>query len=261
MHGDVSAVGLPLSAGLVAVAIAVSRLLRIGIEGSILWAAVRALAQLLVVGGVLVFVLDPERSLGWSFAWILVMVLFAADTVGRRAPEVPRARLLALVAFGATTVVTLGLLFGLGVFPLEPRTLVPLAGMTVGNSMTACILVGRRIVAEFLDKRPEIETRLALGFRARAAFSPYLRAAVRTALIPRIETTKAVGIVFLPGAMTGLILAGVAPLEAVVVQVVVMYLVLAAATVTTGVVGSGLARVLFTPDERAIHLPGERGGR
>ena len=77
-----------------------------------------------------------------------------------------------------------------------------------------------------------------------------MRAAVRTALIPRIETTKAVGLVFLPGAMTGLILAGTPPLVAVKVQAAVMYLVLGSAATTTVVVSLGVQRRLFTPDQR-----------
>jgi putative ABC transport system permease protein len=162
------------------------------------------------------------------------------------------------VAFGVTSFVILGLLFGLGVVPLEPRTLVPLAGMMIGNSMTATVLVATRIVAEFKEQRPLIEVRLALGFLAKGAFQPYLRSAMKTALVPQIETTKAVGIVFLPGAMTGLILAGVDPIEAVRVQVVVMYLVLGSVAVSTSTVAVGLSRTLFTPDQRAIHLPGER---
>ena len=152
----------------------------------------------------------------------------------------------------------LGLLFGLGVFPLEPRTLVPLAGMMIGNSMTATVLVATRIVAEFKEKHPLIEVRLALGFRSHEAFRPYLRSALKTALVPQIETTKAVGIVFLPGAMTGLILAGVDPMEAVRVPVVVMYLVLGSVALSTSTVALGLSRTLFTSDQRAVHLPNER---
>ncbi|HWS48226.1 MAG TPA: ABC transporter permease, partial [Acidimicrobiia bacterium] len=79
-----------------------------------------------------------------------------------------------------------------------------------------------------------------------------VRAALRTAMIPHIETTKAVGLVFLPGAMTGLILAGTSPLAAVKVQAAVMYLVLGAAATTTAVVALGVQHRLFTNDHRLI---------
>ena len=80
--------------------------------------------------------------------------------------------------------------------------------------MTATVLAGRRLTDELRDKRDEVEARLALGQPSRQAATPYVRAALRSALTPQIETTKATGLVFLPGAMTGLILAGVAPLQA-----------------------------------------------
>jgi putative ABC transport system permease protein len=252
--GDVSPLGLALSLSLVGVAVVLSLSLGLGLERRILWAALRALVQLLLVGIALVFVIDPEQSLAWSIAWVVAMVGFAAWTVGRRAPEVPGAARLSLLAFGATAIITLGVLFGMGIFPLEPRTLVPLAGMTIGNSMTATVLVSRRVITEFSEKRGLIEVLLSLGYSGRDAFRPFLRASVSTALIPQIETTKAVGIVFLPGAMTGLILAGVSPLDAVLVQIVVMYLVLGSVAVSTTVVAVGLSRSLFTGDQRAVHV-------
>ncbi len=254
MSGDVSPLGMVISLALVLVAVMLSMYIGLGLERRILWAAIRALAQLIVVGFALVFLLETDRSIAWSIIWVVLMVVVAAWTLGRRAPEVPTARRLGLVAFGATSIITLGTLFALGVFPLEPRTLVPLAGMAIGNSMTASILVSRRVIAEFTDKRGLIETLLATGYNAQDAFRPFLREAVSTALIPQIETTKAVGIVFLPGAMTGLILAGVSPLDAVLVQIVVMYLVLGSVAVTTTVIAVGLSRRLFTPDQRAVHL-------
>jgi UDP-glucose/iron transport system permease protein len=255
MTSDVGAVGVAVSLVLVAVATGLSAWQRLGLEGSLVWASARALAQLLLVGSALALVIDPDRPLALAWAWVVVMVAFAAEVVGRRAPEVPDARRLALAAYAAASVVTLGVLFGLGVFPVEGRTLIPLAGMMVGNSMNSTVLVARRIVEELRDKRAEVEARLALGQPANDAARPYVRAAVRTALVPQIETTKAVGLVFLPGAMTGLILAGVDPVDAVLVQAVVMYLVLGAAATTTVTIALGLVRRLFTADHRLVRLP------
>lgn len=254
MPGDVGFLGLFASLALVAVAVVITFWMRLGVEASLMWAAARAMAQLLLIGSALVFVIDPGTPLAWSWLWVVLLVTFAAYTVRRRAPEAPGVGVVALGAFAAAALVTLGIIFGFAVFPLEPRTLVPLAGMVVGNSMTATVLVARRIVGELADKRREVEVRLALGQSAEEAARPYLRAAVRTALIPQIETTKAVGIVFLPGAMTGLILAGVDPIDAVLVQVVVMYLVLGSVATTTAVVAFGMARRLFTRDHRLVPL-------
>lgn len=252
---SVSWTGLAVSLILVGVAAGVSVLLRLGLERSVLWAAARALVQLLVVGGVLMLLLQPGRSLWWSWLWVALMIAYAAWTAGRRAPEVPRLVPVALLSFLAAATVTLLVLFGLGVFPLSSRALVPMAGLIVGNAMTSTVLAARRLTEELRDKRDEVEARLALGQPSRRAATPYMRAALRAALTPQIETTKATGLVFLPGAMTGLILAGVEPVAAVLVQAVVMFLVLAAAATTTSVVALGLVRRLFTPDHRLRALP------
>jgi len=253
MSNDIGWTGLAASTVLVAVAVGLSYVRQLSLERSIVWASARALVQLLLVGVALDFVL--RRNLAWSWAWIVVMLFFAADTVRRRAPEVPNVFGLALLAFAASAVVSLGVLFGLGIFPVEPRALIHLAGMMVGNSMTSVVVAARRVLEELRDKRDEVEARLALGIGAPDAAKPYVRAALRTALIPQIETTKAVGLVFLPGAMTGLILAGTPPLAAVKVQAAVMYLVLGAAATTTVVVGLGVQRRLFTVDHRLVVPP------
>jgi UDP-glucose/iron transport system permease protein len=255
MNGPVSWAGLAISLSLVAVAAGISWWQRLGLQRQILIAAARALAQLLLVGAALTLVISPGRSIWWSWLWVAAMLSYAAVVARRRAPDVPNVLGLALASFAAAAVVTLGVLFGLHVFPLNGRTLVPIAGMMIGNSMTATVLAGRRLTEEFRDKREEVEARLALGQPSREAATPYVRAALRSALTPQIETTKATGLVFLPGAMTGLILAGTNPLQAVLVQAVVMFLVLAAAATTTSVIALGLVRRLFTPDHRLLPLP------
>ncbi len=232
----------------------VSFVQRLGLERSMLWASARALGQLLVVGVALEVIIDPKRPLILAWAWVALMVVAAAATVAQRAKEVPGVFWLALGACLAATVVTLGVLFGLGVFPLEGRALVPIAGLTLGNTMTSAVVACRRIVGELSDKRPEVEARLALGQPWSGAARPYVRSALRTALLPQIETTKAVGLVALPGAMTGLLLAGVKPLDAVKVQAAVMYVVLGSVSTTVTVIAIGLTRRLFTPDHRLIRL-------
>lgn len=254
MDGDVGAAGLATSLALVAVAASISLWQRLGLERQIVWAATRALVQLLLVGAALTLVIEPGRPLVWSWLWVVAMIGYAGDVARRRAPEVPNILPLAMAAFAAAAVVALTVIFALQVLPLEGRTLVPIAGMMVGNSMTATVLVARRLVDELRDKRDEVEARLALGQPSGRAAKPYLRTALRAAITPQIETTKATGLVFLPGAMTGLILAGVSPTQAVLVQAVVMFLVLGSAATSTVVIGLGLARRLFTTDHRLVPL-------
>ncbi|MEM9516638.1 MAG: iron export ABC transporter permease subunit FetB [Actinomycetota bacterium] len=246
--------GLAASAILIVVAVVISLWRALGLERSIVWAALRALAQLVIVGFALQLVVGDDSPLVWSFVWLVVMLCFASWTTAQRAKEVPRVFPLAFVSFLASMLVTLGVLFGFGVYELEGRTIVPLAGIAIGNSLAATVLLSRQLMSAATEQRRVIEGRLALGLTARDAFQPHLRSSLRTALVPQVESTKAVGIVALPGAMTGLILAGVDPLDAVLVQISVMYLVLGAVATTATVMSIGISRELFTPAQQLRRL-------
>jgi putative ABC transport system permease protein len=254
VSGPVELLGVVLSGLLVLLAIGISWWAGLRLERDIVTAAVRAAAQLALLGLVLVAIIAPGQPLGLSWLWVAIMILFAGWTVHRRVPAIPWLWSLSTAAFAISTIVTLGVLFAAGVFPVDGTTVVPLAGMIIGNSMTATVLVARRISAELKDKRLEVEARLALGQPSSQAAAPYVRESLRTALIPQIETTKAVGIVFLPGLMVGLLLAGVSPLEAVQAQLVIMYLVLGSVATTTSVIALGLRRILFTAAHQ-LRLP------
>ena len=253
-QGDIGVAGLAASGILVAVAVGISLWRQLGLERSLLWASMRALVQLLIVGWALQFVVDPDDPLIFSIVWLVAMVGFAAYTTSRRAADVPKVLMLSLIAYTASAIVVLGVLFGFGIYAFEGRTLVPLAGMVIGNSLAATVLVSRQLLIAATEQRDLIEGRLALGLSSSEAFRPHLRQALRTALVPQIESTKAVGIVFLPGAMVGLILAGVDPADAVKVQVSVMYLVLGSVATTTAVMSLGISRELFTPAQQLRRL-------
>ena len=257
---DISWAGVAASLVLIVVALLLSWWQGLRLEASIAWSCLRAGVQLLLVGFALKLVLDPSQPLLWSWLWVAAMVVFAAVTVRRRAPEVPSIFGLALAAELVVAAISLGVIFGFHMFPLQGATLIPLAGMMIGNSMSSTVVAARRVVGELRDKRPEVETRLALGHPWPAASRPYVRDALRTAMIPQIESTKAVGLVFLPGAMTGLILAGVDPTQAVKVQLAIMYLILGSVATSVTVIGLGLTRRLFTDDHRLVRLtrPGDR---
>jgi len=245
--------GVAISGLLVAVAVIVSLIRHLELAADMITASARAFIQLALVGVALRLVVDDGDPLIYAWLWVATMVLFAAWTVRRRAPEVDGAFGLALAAFSGAAMVTLGVLFGLGVFDLSGRTLVPLSGMMIGNSMTAMVVASRRVITEADEHADLIQGRVALGATIDEALLPHVRASLRTALIPQIETTKAVGIVFLPGAMVGLILAGADPIDAVRVQTAVMYLILGSVSTTTLMITFGVSRKLFPRVPRPAH--------
>ena len=182
------------------------------------------------------------------------MVIFAAVTVSRRAPMLPGVLGVAFVAMTASAVAGLGLLFALGIFPVAGRTVVPVAGMVLGNSLAAGVLTIRRLVEAVAERRADLEARLALGLPWQHAVRPTVRQVLRTGIAPDIERIKALGIVVLPGAMTGLILAGVDPLDAVRVQLALLYVILGSVTTTASVIALLGTRRLFTADHRLVPL-------
>lgn len=252
--GTIGWSGLAASLVLVAVAVVLSWRRDLGLEGTIVWACGRAIVQLLLVGQALALLLDDDAPVALAWAWVAVMILFAAATVRRRAPEVPGAFTVTLVAMGSASALSLTTVFALGIYPVVPRAIVPIAGMMIGNSISGTVSAARRVIAELAGNRPEVEARLALGQPWSEASRPYVRAALRTALASQIETTKVLGLVALPGTMTGLILAGVDPVDAVMVQGAVMFLILGMVATNATIVAVGLTRRLFTDDHRLLPL-------
>ena len=124
--------------------------------------------------------------------------------------------------------------------------------MLLGNGIGSTVLVARRTVIEVDEHRDQIEVRLSLGQCGADAIRPQIREALRTANTPQIEQTKIVGLVALPGTMTGLLLAGVDPVDAVAVQLAVMFLILGSVAITSVVVARGIGRRLITADERLV---------
>jgi putative ABC transport system permease protein len=246
--------GLGLSLILVAVAVGLSFWQGLRLERDMLWATGRALVQLLAVGYVLKYIVDPDTPIIWAWVWVVLMLLVASFTARRRAPEVPGIMRLTLGATSASAALSLFVVFGLGIYPVVGRAVVPIAGMMIGNSIGSIVVASRRILGELADRRPEVEARLALGQPWQDASKPFVRSALRTALTSQIESTKAVGLVFLPGAMTGLILAGADPVDAVLVQAAIMYLILGCVATNVVLIGLGLTRKLFTPDHRLVRL-------
>ncbi len=226
-----SLVWLPRIAGalaLVVLAIAISRWQKVGLEKDMLVAVGRAFVQLIAIGYALDLIF-AARGPFWILLVIAIMVLIAGHTAGRRGQGVPAGRRVATASVSAGAALTLGLLITLQVFPFEPRFIIPIAGMIVGNSMTVTGLVMARLRDDLKLQRPQIEAALALGATQRQAAQTQLRRALTTGMTPIVDNTKTVGLISLPGAMTGMILAGASPLEAVQLQIIVMYMLIGAA--------------------------------
>lgn len=242
-----------ISLVLVAVAAVAALHQRLGVTRDLLVAAARAAMQLAAVGLVLLLLFRYAGVPG-AVLWITVMVVIAGQVAGRRGRGVPGALKVATIAIAAGTLVALALLLGLRVLPTRPEVMIPIGGMIVANTMQAVGLTLLRSAEEVRQARSSIEARLLLALPVAEAFAPVRRSAAKAALLPAIDATKVVGLISLPGAMTGLILAGVDPLIAIRYQVVVMYMLLAAATVGAALASQLAQRSLFDTSAHRLRV-------
>jgi putative ABC transport system permease protein len=247
---DLAWLDLVLAAGLVLIAVGIARANGLPQARGFVVGALRTVLQLVLVGYVLVYIFALDR---WYLvvAALLVMLAVATQAAVARHPRPSRALYaitgIALLAGSGLTLVYVGAIV-VQVDPwYNPRYLIPLFGMIVGNAMNAAALAAERLSGEMETRRAEVEAYLALGASAERAAREPVRRALQAALIPTINSLMVVGIVSLPGMMTGQILAGVSPLTAVRYQIVVMFMLASAVAVTAAGVALWHRRTFFTP--------------
>jgi len=247
----------PFDIGIAALLLVMNALLsiflRLALAKQMIIAATRMVIQLSLLGVVLKVLFDAASPL-FTSAIGLIMILFAGREVMARQSR----RLTGWWAYGlgtsamlvAGTVVTM---FALTtqVRPepwYEARVALPLLGMILGNTMTGIALGLERLLTSAVREKNAIEARLALGHSISEAMSGVVRDALRNGLIPIVNAMSAIGLVSIPGMMTGQILAGVEPMEAVKYQMLIMFLI--AGGTTLGVLGAVLAAARRLSDGR-----------
>jgi putative ABC transport system permease protein len=233
---ELSYLQVGLAALLVLINGAVSLLLGLGLGRRLLLAAACTVAQLLLIGLVLEWVFHLDR---WYvvLALMLVMTLVAGMAATRRThvryPGI-WARGIASVWASSWLITALALAVIVRVRPwYAPQYAIPLLGMILGNTLNGVSLGLDRLGGELTGRRPQVEALLALGATRWEAARPIVQQAVKTGLIPTINAMMVVGIVSLPGMMTGQILAGASPVEAVKYQIVIMFLIASATALGT----------------------------
>ena len=220
----------------------------IHLEKEILIALARGLVQVVAVGAVLLLIFQGPELLG--FAILAGMMLLAAKTAEKRAEGLPDAFRVGLygIALGGGSVILL--MTWAGVIDPKLTSLIPIGSMIIANSMNAVSLALDRFQGEIRGHVGHIETALALGADPKTAVQPYARAAVRASLIPRVDSLRSLGIVWIPGVMTGMLLAGNQPVHAALYQFVIMAMILAVSGLASLLSALLMAGAIFTPAEQ-----------
>ncbi|MFT3889840.1 MAG: ABC transporter permease [Arachnia sp.] len=216
-------IGWPLAAALavlVVVGVAVARLGRLPTAGAIPWAALRAGVQLLAVSLIIGVALS---HVGLALGFVAVMFLIGAHTTARRTGLTTwLGRGSAALAMLAGTLPVLLIIFASAVTPLNGPSIIPIASIIVGNTMSVHTLVGRRAFADLRDGIDQYEAYLALGYWRSQAIHRVVSPTLHEGLIPALDQTRTVGLVTLPGAYIGVLLGGGSPWAAAAAQILVL---------------------------------------
>ena len=241
---------LSLSLTLLVITFLLSFFLKLQIGKPVLLAGLRAAIQLVAVGLFFTAIFDHTYANTWAWIWVITMLGLATFVVKKRVPNISGLNLATFLAFGIAISFVLAVIFPFSIIEYTPVNVVVMAGITIGNLLPIAILAVQQLESQFSTRISEAEALLALGADKKTAVRFLAPKIIRTALTIQIERTRVVGLIALPGAMTGLLLAGVEPLDAVLVQLIVMYMILGSATVTVCIlVWFGLQRA-FTDDLR-----------
>jgi putative ABC transport system permease protein len=251
---------LALAASLMVLSGAISLALRLGLERRLAWATARTIVQLLLLGLVLrwVFTATGVAYVATIAVLLVVMTVVASRAAVRRTERhYPGLLLDSVVAIWSSAwLVGAVAVYGVVQVPgaMFAQYAVPLVGMILHNTLTGISLGIDRFGSELTSQRDEVETMLALGATRWEAAREPIRQAIRTGMIPTINTMMVVGVVSIPGMMTGQLLAGVDPIQAAMYQIVIMFFIAAGASLGTMTVTLLGYRRLFTPDHQ--FLPG-----
>jgi UDP-glucose/iron transport system permease protein len=251
---DVSLGEVAAALVLVVVAVVASRWQHAGLEEDIGVAVVRSFIQLTAIGYV-IDVIFEEDDIALVVALISVMVIFGAFTARQRAQRVPDAFWPLLGALSVAAASTLGLVVALGIIEPEPRFLVPVGGMVVGNAMTAAAVALNRLGEDVSDQARRIEATLALGATSSQAVAPLVRRSLRSGMITLVDSTKTTGLIFFPGTMVGMLLAGADPTDAVRLQLILLYVLLGAVSIAALMATTLARRNFFTPAQQLREPP------
>lgn len=242
----------------IAAVIAIGLVLRLGQWRQVTWATVRATVQLVAVGLVIGWVFERDTWY-WIIGLLCVMTLIAGFTAGGRlGRSLSRTSIVFSVVMGLSTAVVL-IYLTQAVVDLDrwdPRYIIPLGGMLLGNAMTAATLAIERMTSDLRQGASDVEVYLALGASPWQAIQPALRRSIAAALMPTLNAMLIMGVVKLPGMMTGQMLGGTEPFQAALYQLLILVGLLATEMLTAIASAAFCYRRFFTRawqlDRRAL---------
>ena len=233
----------------------VCRRFSVHVERETVISLVRGLVQIAVVGLVLAVLLHGDLLVGALI--LLAMTAAAAVIASRRAQGIKDALLISFYSIAVGSGVVIAGMAAIGVLTAEIATLVPVGSMIIANAMNSCAQSMERFRADVTSHVGQVEAGLALGAEPAVTVAPYVQGAVYASLIPRLDSLKSLGIVWIPGVMAGMIVSGVNPIYAGIYQFIVIAMIFAASGITALAVTLLIRTRAFSPAEQLVLRPGQ----
>lgn len=221
-----------------------SKALKLGLERDTIIATIRSVIQLLAVGYLLNFIFNSESTL-YMLLMITLMIFAATMNARKKGKNIPGITWKIALTLLSVEIVIMSVLLGLQIMPATPNFIIPISGMMIGNSMVLSILFLNRFKAEIEANEDMIELILSLGGTPKQAVHKQLMDAIKASMIPTIESQKTIGLVQLPGIMSGQIIGGANPIEAVQFQILIIFALLTCATLSSVILGFLIYPTLF----------------
>lgn len=248
-----SYVTLSLALVFVLIPLILSKTLKLGLEKDTVIATVRSIIQLLLVGYVLQFVFASEQII-FILLMVALMIGAATQNARKKGASIKGITWKLIITFVSIEILTQAILLGFGITPPEAQYIIPISGMMIGNSMVLSILFLNRFTAEVETRQDETELILSLGGTPKQAIHTSLITSIKASTIPTIESQKTIGLVQLPGMMSGQIIAGADPVQAVQFQLLVLFLLLTTAVVTSIILGFLSYPTLFNDNMQMLKI-------
>ena len=255
MNGSntISATSLLIASSLVFVTLFFSYWQKLKLEKETIISVIRAVVQLIAVGYVLEYIFGFKNPL-FTTLLLLFMTFNAAYNAAKRGKAIKKGLVISFLAISAGTIVTLAILLFSRTIRYEPFQIIPVSGMIISNAMVALGLCYKQIASDFKNKREEVETKLSLGADILPSSIDIIRDSIKTGMLPTIDSAKTLGIVSLPGMMTGLILAGTSPMEAIKYQIMVTFMLLSTTSISSFIACYLSYRSFFNNRKQLVHI-------
>lgn len=245
-------ISLIIASALITIPIFISYKENLDLEKEIIISMIRAIIQLILVGYILEYVFNLKSSV-FTIVILIIMTYIAALNTKKRGKGIKNVVFVSFFSLIIGSSITLTILVLSGAIKFVPNQIIPVAGMVISNSMVAIGLSYRNLGNSFKNRLNEVEVKLSLGSDIYAASKDILRDSIKTSMLPSIDSAKTLGIVSLPGMMTGLILGGTSPLIAIKFQIMVTFMILSSTSISS-MIATYIAYKSFFNERKQVQI-------